>query len=348
MDKIVNPTNRIRKEMEIFKSFCFVIIVFMLCFCHANFVYAEQYVLKFAHDQVIGSPHDNAAINLKKIVEEKTNGNVIVEVYPANQLGTSREQIELLQLGVLEGMTTSADTFSVYDMAFSIPGLPFLFSSKEKCHEILDGILGNKLLDILEQHKMIGSAYWESGFKCFTGNFPITHPDDFKGKKIRVAPSPMLVKQFESYGASAIPTDWGELYSSLQQGVVDGQENPLSSIYNMKFYEVQKYITISNHGFLGYIVAFSKDWIEKLPVEYQDIILNASREVAPTMRAEIAELEKEKYLPEIIAFGTEIIELSDHGREEFKNKADIVYEEFNKMLNENGKKLFKEILSEAK
>jgi len=249
-----------------------------------------------------------------------------------------------MQLGIIQGVALPSSNFAGFDMRISIPDLPFLFSSPEKCHEILDGKIGNELLDVLKNHKMIGAAWWESGFKCFTANFPIRHPDDFIGEKIRVMPSPILLAQFEAYGANAIPIDFHELYNALQQGVVDGEENPITTIYNMKFYEVQDYITLSNHGFLGYIVAFSKDWIEKLPEEYQNIILNAAREVAPTQRAEVAKLAEEKYLPEIIAFGAKIIELTEDQREAFKDKAAPVYEVMNDMLDEDGKELLKKFL----
>jgi len=308
------------------------------------FVNAEQYVLKFGHDYMPDSPHNRAALEFKEIVEKRTDGNIKVEVYPAQQLGKGREMIEGMQLDIVQGVALPSSNFAGFDMRISIPDLPFLFSSPEKCHEILDGDIGSELLDVLKNHKMIGAAWWESGFKCFTANFPIRHPDDFIGEKIRVMPSPILLAQFEAYGASGIPIDFHELYNALQQGVVDGEENPITTIYNMKFYEVQDYITLSNHGFLGYIVAFSKDWMDKLPEEYQNIILNAAREVAPMQRAEVAKLAEEKYLPEIIAFGTKIIELTEDQRGAFQDKATPVYEVMKDMLDEDGKELLKKFL----
>jgi len=321
-----------------------IFMVFLIISLNMMFVDAKEYVLKFGHDYIIDSPVNRAALKFKEIVEEKTGGNVKVEVYPAMQLGSGREMIEGMQLGIMQGVALPSSNFSGFDMRISIPDLPFLFSSPEQCHEILDGDIGSELLNVLKNHKMIGAAWWESGFKCFTANFPITQPDDYIGKKIRVMPSPILVAQFEAYGANGIPIDFSELYNALQQGVVDGQENPLVAIYNMKFYEVQDYITLSNHGFLGYIVAFSKDWMEKLPEEYQNIILNAAQEVTPMQRAEVAKLSEEKYLPEIIAYGTKIIELTEEQRAAFEDKAQPVYEVMNGMLEEDGQKLLKKFL----
>lgn len=330
-----------RKYSLLFVVLCLVLFVISL---NIMFVNAEQYVLKFGHDYMPDSPHNRAALEFKEIVEKRTDGNIKVEVYPAQQLGKGREMIEGMQLGIVQGVALPSSNFAGFDMRISIPDLPFLFSSPEKCHEILDGDIGSELLDVLKNHKMIGAAWWESGFKCFTANFPIRHPDDFIGEKIRVMPSPILLAQFEAYGASGIPIDFHELYNALQQGVVDGEENPITTIYNMKFYEVQEYITLSNHGFLGYIVAFSKDWMDKLPEEYQNIILNAAREVAPMQRAEVAKLAEEKYLPEIIAFGTKIIELTEDQRGAFQDKATPVYEVMKDMLDEDGKELLKKFL----
>jgi len=319
-------------------------MVLLIVSLNMMFVDAKEYVLKFGHDYMPDSPHDHAALKFKEIVEEKTDGNVKVEVYPAQQLGKGREMIEGMQLGIVQGVALPSSNFAGFDMRISIPDLPFLFSSPERCHEILDGEIGSELLEVLKEHNMIGAAWWESGFKCFTANFPIKHPDDFIGNKIRVMPSPILLAQFEAYGANALPIDFHELYNALQQGVVDGEENPITTIYNMKFYEVQDYITLSNHGFLGYIVAFSKDWIGGLPEDYQNIILSAAREVSSMQRAEVAKLAEEKYLPEIIATGTNIIELTEDQRAAFEDKATPVYEVMHGMLEEEGQKLLKKFL----
>lgn len=325
--------------------FCVICLIFLVISFAFLPVYAQKYVLKLGHDYLPDSPHDHAALEFKRIVEEQTEGNVKVEVYPAGQLGTGREMIEGMQLGIVQGVSLPSSNFAGFDMRITIPDLPFLFASPEKCHEILDGPLGDEILATLEKHRMVGAAWWESGFKCFTGNFPITSPDDFKGKKIRVMPSPILVAQFDAYGANGIPIDFGELYNALQQKVVDGQENPITTIYSRKFYEVQKYITLSNHGFLGYIVAFSKDWMDKLPEDYQKIIMNAAKEVSPMQRAEVARLVDEQYLPEIIAYGTNIIELSPEQRALFEEKALPVYEVMDGLLDKDGKELLKKFLA---
>lgn len=299
----------------------------------------KQYVLKFGHDQMVETPHHNAALKFKEIVEERTGGNVKVEIYPAQQLGTGREMIEGMQLGTIEGVALPSSNYSGFDMALSIPDLPFLYSTRDKYYQVIDGPLGDELLARMSKHNLVGAGWWESGFKCFTGNFSIQQPSDFSGRKIRVIGNPLLIAQYEALGASAIPIDFAELYNALQQKVVDGQENPLSTIVNMRFHEVQKYITLSYHGWLPYIVSFSKSWMDSLPQEYQDIIIQAAREVAPSERAEIAKLEKEKYLPECEALGVTIMDLSQEQRQAFIDKMDPVYETLEGMLDEEGKQL---------
>lgn len=299
----------------------------------------KQYVLKFGHDQMVDTPHHNGAIKFKEIVEERTDGNVKVELYPAQQLGTGREMIEGLQLGTIEGVALPSSNYSGFDMTLTIPDLPFLYNTREKFHEVIDGPLGDELLARMDRHEFVGAAWWESGFKCFTGNFSIQEPDDFKGRKIRVIGNPLYIAQYEALGASAIPVDFAELYNALQQNVVEGQENPLSTIVNMRFHEVQDYITLSDHGWLSYIVSFSKSWMDSLPQEYQDIVVNAAKEVAPSERAEIAQLEQERYLPECIDRGVTILELTDEQRQAFIDKMGPVYIAMEEMLDEEGREL---------
>lgn len=304
----------------------------------------KQYVLKLGHDQMVETPHHNAAVKFKEIVEERTGGNVIVEIYPAQQLGTGREMIEGMQLGTIEGVALPSSNYSGFDMALSIPDLPFLYATRDKYYEVIDGPLGDELLARMDRHNLVGAAWWESGFKCFTSNFSIQEPTDFVGKKIRVIGNPLLIAQYEALGASAIPIDFAELYNALQQKVVDGQENPLSTIVNMRFHEVQDYIALSYHGWLPYIVSFSKSWMDSLPQEYQDVIINAAKEVAPLERAEIARLEKEKYLPECEAIGMTILELSEEQRQAFIDKMGSVYETMEGMLDEEGKQLMERFI----
>lgn len=308
----------------------------------------QVYTMKLGHDQMEDTPHHVAAIKFKEMVEAETDGKVVVNIFPAQQLGSAREMNEGLQLGTVEAVCLPTATFSSFDLAIGITDLPMVFPSPEVAYKVLDGPVGEKLLKRLEQSGIVGAAYWSAGFKQFTGNFPIYGPDDYKGKKIRVMSHPVLIAQYEAMGANAIPIDFHELYNALQQGAVDGQENPLATIVNMKFYEVQDYIAMSNHGFNGYIFAFSKKWFDTLPSEYQDIITDAAKEIAPFERAELHRLEAEKYLPVIKDFGTTIIELTDEQRKAFEDVTRPTYQYLSDELDAEGKQLLNELLDEVK
>ncbi len=289
---------------------------------------AATYTLRFGHDQMQETPHHEAAVKFKELVESRSGGKVKVELYPAMQLGKGREMIEGMQVGSVQGVALPTSNFSGFDMATSIPDVPFIFTSPAYARATIDGELGNAILKRLSSQGMVGAAWWESGFKCFTGNFPIRGPKDYKGKKIRVMGNPLLIAQYEAWGAGAIPIDFGELYNALQQKVVDGQENPLSTIVNMKFHEVQKYVTLSNHGWLPYIVAFSKKWLDTLPADLQQVVVTAAKEVSAFESAEIRRLEAEKYLPAVKKQGCEVIELTPEAVKEFRDSVVPVYKKF--------------------
>ena len=301
------------------------------------------YTLKFGHDQMEDTPHHMAAVRFKELVEERTDGHVQVTIFPAQQLGSAREEVEGLQIGTVEGVALPTSAFASFDLATGLVDLPFLFPDPETAYEVLDSEVGDKILARLEPVGMTGAAFWTSGFKQFTANFPIETPADFHGKKIRVMANPVLISQYEAMGASAVPIDFNELYNALQQGAVDGEENPFSTIVNMRFYEVQEYIPISNHGMLGYIVAFSSNWLSSLPKEYQEIIIEAAKEAAPYERELIAELETERYLPTIIDFGCVVTELTEEQRALFREVTAPAYDVFAGMLDDSGRALLKEV-----
>jgi C4-dicarboxylate-binding protein DctP len=306
---------------------------------------AKQYTMKLGHDQMEGTPHHVAALLFKKLVEERTNGNVVVNIFPAQQLGSAREMNEGMQIGTIEAVCLPTATFSGFDLTVGITDLPFIFPNPEVAYKVLDGPVGDQLLKRLEKVNIIGGAYWTSGFKQFTGNFPIRVPTDYRGKKIRVMSHPVLIAQYEAMGASAIPIDFHELYNALQQRAIDGQENPLATIVNMRFYEVQSHMTISNHGMLGYILAFSKTWMDTLPANYRQIILAAAKEVAPFERAELHKLETEKYLPTIRDSGTTIITLTENERKAFEEVTRPVYQKLSVQLDAAGNQLLKDLLA---
>ncbi len=181
---------------------------------------------------------------------------------------------------------------------------------------------------------MKGVTFWESGFKQFTCNAAVTGPDDFKGKKVRVMQSPLIMSQFKALGANPVPIAFAETYSALQQGVADCQENPLVSIVKMKFYEVQSDVVISNHAYLGYAFVYSKRWFDSLKPEVRDVLVKVAREMTNFEREETSRREQ-GYLAEIRKSKAKVTSLTPAQLQAFRTATQPVYAEYEKAIGKD-------------
>jgi len=283
------------------------------------------YGLSFGHDMPQDSAQHVAAQKFADIINHKTAGRVKIEVFPAQQLGTDQQMIEAARSGELAIILPPTAKLSTLILSLQYADLPFLFPAREDVYEMLDGEPGRMLLEELKPHGLIGVTFWESGFKQFTANKAIRSPEDFKGLNIRTMKSRIIMDQFRALGANPIPIDFHETYQALKDGVVDGEENPLVSIVNMKFHEVQSNVIISNHAYLGYVFAFSKKIFESLPADIQDILKTTARELTPFQRKETIEREK-AFIQTIIDSGTSLYYLSDEERDRFKEATKHIVE----------------------
>jgi C4-dicarboxylate-binding protein DctP len=212
------------------------------------------------------TPKGQAALRFKQLAEEATKGRVKVEVYPNSSLYKDKEEMEALQLGAVQMLAPSLAKFAPLGVKeFEVFDLPFIFDSYQDLHKITQGPVGQKLLKKLEPKGILGLAYWDNGFKVMSANKPLRAPADFKGQKMRIQSSKVLDTQMRSVGAIPQVMSFSEVYQALQTGVVDGTENPPSNLYTQKMYEVQKYVTLSNHGYLGYAVIVNKKFWNGLP-----------------------------------------------------------------------------------
>lgn len=307
---------------------------FLVALALPSGVLAAEYVMKFGHDMPEDSAQHVAALKFRDLVAERTKGRVEVRVFPAQQLGTDPEMVQQAQLGTLEIVLPPTAKLSGFAPELQLADLPFLFPSKEICYQVLDGPVGEKLLKKLERIGLVGVAFWESGFKQMTANKPLRRPEDFAGMKVRVMESPILIAQYKQVKANPIPIDFAETYNALQQGVVEAQENPLVSIVNMKFYEVQKYTMLSYHGFLGYAFLFSKKVYERLPADIQKVLRETARELAPFERAETARREA-GYIERIRKGGSQIVEFTAAERAAFETAFRPVHQQFAKVVGED-------------
>lgn len=280
---------------------------------------ANVYRLRFGHDMPTNSAQHHAAVKFADIVNYKSDGKVEIEVFPTQQLGTDHEMIESAIKGELDIILSPTSKLTGIIPALQILDLPFLFPTREDCYAILDGEPGELLLGQFEGKGLIGVAFWESGFKHFTANKEIRSVDDFIGQKIRVMKSPVIKDQFQAFGANPIPIDFHQTYRALKDKVIDGQENPLGSIVNMKFHEVQSHLILSKHAYLAQVLCLSKKAIDKLPEEIMQMLITTGKDLTLFQR-QVAIAREEIFLKSIEESSTQIIKLSESERAAFQNK----------------------------
>src|SRR5262249_37868734 len=225
------------------------------------------------------SPKHYAAENFKKLAEERTKNRVKVELYPNSILYKDKEEIEALQVGAVQMLAPTLGKFGPLGAKqFELFDLPYLFDNYDDVHKITEGPIGKQLMKELEPGGLKGLAYWDNGFKEMNANKPLRKPEDFKGLKLRIFSSKVLDSQMRALGAIPQVLAASEIYNAMQTGVVDGGENTLSTFNSFKFYEIQKYVTISDHGYVGYGVIVNKKFWEGLPADIRATLETAMAE----------------------------------------------------------------------
>jgi len=265
-------------------------------------------VIKFSHVVAPNTPKGKGADKFKELAEKYTNGKVKVEVYPNSTLYKDKEELEALQLGAVQMLAPSNSKFGPMGIKdFEVFDLPFIIPNLASLRKVTAGPLGTKMLKLLEPKGMIGLAYWDNGFKQMSANRPLRMPEDYKGLKFRIQSSKVLEAQFRLLGAIPQVMAFSEVYQALQTGVVDGQENTPSNIYTQKFHEVQKYTTLTNHGYIGYVVVVNKKFWDDLPADVRSQLDKAMKE-STAYANKISESENAEALDDIKKSGkTQVI-----------------------------------------
>jgi C4-dicarboxylate-binding protein DctP len=225
----------------------------------------EPYVIKFPHVTAPATPKGQMAQRFKEVAEQRFPGRVIVEVYPSAQLMEDTESIEALAFGEVQMIAVSLSLFDRLTPRFQVFDLPFLFPNLAAVERFQASAAGQELMTTLVDDGMLGLQFWHNGMKQLTGPRPLIEPADARGLKFRVMESDILQAEIEAIGGSPQKMAFGEVFQALQTGTVDAQENTWSNIYSSKFYEVQPYMTESNHGYIGYYVAVNDKFWKSLP-----------------------------------------------------------------------------------
>jgi C4-dicarboxylate-binding protein DctP len=302
-------------------------------------------VIKFSHVVASDTPKGKAADKFKELAEKYTNGKVKVEVYPNSTLYKDKEELEALQLGAVQMLAPSNSKFGPIGIKeFEVFDLPYILPDLKTLRKVTDGPLGARLLKLLDSKGMTGLAYWDNGFKQMTANKKLIAPADYKGLKFRIQSSKVLEAQFRALGAIPQVMAFSEVYQALQTGVVDGQENTWSNIYTQKMNEVQKYATVTNHGYIGYVVVVNKKFWDGLPADIRDQLTKAMKEATAYGNGQSAK-ENDDALDLIKKSGkTEIISLTQEQDEAMRKAMMPVYKD---VASRVGQPLIDEFLKET-
>jgi len=289
---------------------------------------ANPIVIKFSHVVATETPKGQAANYFKKIAEERTKGRVKVEVYPNSQLYKDKEEMEALQLGAVQMLAPSLAKFAPLGVKeFELFDLPFIFDNYQELHKVTQGPVGGRLLKKLEPKGILGLAYWDNGFKVMSANKPIKAVSDFKGQKMRIQSSKVLDSQMRSVGAIPQVMAFSEVYQALQTGVVNGTENPPSNLYTQKMHEVQKYVTLSDHGYLGYAVIVNKKFWQGLPADIRTILEGAMKD-ATKFANDVAKKDNDEALAAVKKSGrSQFVTLTPAERASWKKAMDKAHKD---------------------
>ncbi len=329
--------------MSLKTKFVFAILAAVLAVGAAH---AQQpIVIKFSHVVAEDTPKGKGALKFKELAEARTKGRVKVEVYPNSQLFKDGEEMQMLQLGNVQMLAPSVSKFGPLGVReFEVFDLAYIFDDAKDLHNVTQGKIGQQLFKKLDSKGIIGLGYWDNGFKQMGSNKALRTPADFRGQKLRIQSSKVLDATTRALGATPQVMAFSEVYQAMQTGVVDGGENTPSNIYTQKWYEVQKYLTLSNHGVVEYAVIVNKKFWDGLPADIRATLEGAMKE-ATTFTNDIAKQQNDEAMEKMKASGKiQFITLTPEEKKAWKKAVLKVHRDSEATI---GKDLIQEIYKET-
>ncbi len=308
----------------------------------------EQFTLKFAHVVTPTTPKGQAAEKFKEVAEEECGDQLTVEIYPNSELYGDKDELQALQSGAVQMLAPASAKFTTIAPQLQVLDLPFLFDSVEDIPAVVsaDSAAGKAIFEneALASKNVKVLNLWDNGLKQLSSNTEMTAPANLKGLRFRIQPSDVLRSQFEAWRAGSTPLAFAEVYNALQQGVVNGQENPYSNIESQNMHTVQKFITESNHGYIGYVQVINQEFYDSLPSELQECVDNASQEATDFNREVAAQINEDAKKTIVDAGTTTITELTPEQRQAFKDE--VVPSVWQKHADVIGQELVDDLLAE--
>ncbi|MCL1695889.1 MULTISPECIES: TRAP transporter substrate-binding protein [unclassified Lysinibacillus] len=295
-----------------------------------------QITIHLSHVVAENTPKGQAASKFAELVEEKTNGKVKVHVYPNSSLFNDENEFQALQNGNVEMIIPTFSKMTSNLPNWQVLDLPYLFNSDDEVHEVLTGSIGEQLLNELKPFHIKGLGFWHNGFKHITTiDHPIHTFEDLTGLRVRTMPSKTLEKQFEAVGATSIPISFSEVFTDLESNAIDAQENTASNIYSKGFYKVQKHMTLTKHGILGYAVLMNENFWQSLPTKIQKQIMEAMKETTDWQFKQAIDMNKEDLQKLEQQDNFEVYTMSDKERQRLKEKLASVYDFYRNNVQNN-------------
>jgi TRAP-type transport system periplasmic protein len=336
-----------KKAPSVCSSLFVIAAVLLMIPLVGGVVQAAPIEIRANHDSTPDSPWHLGMVRFADLVEKKSNGAMKLRIFPPGQISQSnvRTTIEMLQAGSLQCGLFVPSFYEAFDPRFMVYGMPFLFNDRVKTYRLLDGSVGEKMLNMMSEKGIKGLGIWDHGYRQLTNSKKaIASPDDIRGMRIRVPLSPVIASAFKVLGTTTTATAMGELYMALQQKMVDGQENPYNTIYRRKFYEVQKYLTEWNYQWSPLFVVMNLPFFQSLSPENQKILLSAAGEAAGYQR-KLSTDEDEQMKKELVAKGMELTVLNRTQMDAFQKAMNPVYKEFEPQI---GKELLASFINGLK
>ncbi|SMD08158.1 TRAP transporter substrate-binding protein [Sporomusa malonica] len=298
--------------------------------------------IKVGHVLAPDHPYTLGLKKFAELMDKKTNGKVKVNVFHSSQLGNERDMIEALQLGTQQMALVSTAPLASFTKQFLVFDLPFMFDNYQGAYKVLDGEIGKSLLKTLESQGIVGLNYWENGYRHVTNSKrPINKPEDLAGLKIRLMENPIHMDTFKAMGANPLPMAFGELFTALQQGTIDAQENPVPIIWTSRFYEVQKYGSLTGHFYAAAPLLVSQKFYQGLPADQQKALMEAANEARDYERQLLAEQNKD-FISKLKEKGMQILEVD---KAPFKAAVQSVWKQYESTI---GKDLIDKVLNGQK
>jgi C4-dicarboxylate-binding protein DctP len=304
-----------------------VLVAMVLTIFFVGSVFAADKVIMRVATPTTNDPQTHEMELFKKVVESKSQGRIEVQLFPSCQLGSNAQMLQGLQMGTIHGLLEPTAFLGGFSDMLTMIDLPYFFEDVWSATALLNSRAGDKLREYLEARGLMAAAFYPYGDRVLLLKFPVNNMDDFKGKKIRVMGAKVLQNEIKAWGGAGIPMDVPELYTALQQGVIDGLESAAQFFFMLKYFQVAGYIFTEPKGAEVTVFLMNKKWVDSLPADLRDVVVGGAKEIVPEATQYARTTEKDS-MRKMVASGVKVMDASPELQQKLKNASTLVHETF--------------------